>query len=253
MFGHTHKYYLNYFNKYNLPIRTNKINSRKYFANFSYFNIIDNTEKAYWLGYIYADGYVVNNSGRKKFGMTLSKKDRDQLKKLNKCLNSTYPIHDYITSNGYKIGAEYSRLLIDSEELFEGLNKHGVVPNKTNIIKPPRLKYDLIPAFILGYFDGDGSVYLNNSKYPFYTINITGTDDLLRYIHNYFVDIGVVNRGISLEKRQKGQIVSYIRYGGNNLVSNILGSLYSNTPLWLPLKRKYELYIKCKERNFSRL
>ena len=61
MFGHTHKYYLYAFNKYNLPVRSNKINSRKYNLNQNYFENIDSHEKAYWLGFIYVDGYIRKN------------------------------------------------------------------------------------------------------------------------------------------------------------------------------------------------
>ena len=45
MFGHTHKYYLYAFNKYNLPVRSNKINSRKYNLNQNYFEILIVTKR----------------------------------------------------------------------------------------------------------------------------------------------------------------------------------------------------------------
>ena len=33
---------------------------RKYFHDFDFFEKIDNEEKAYWLGFMFADGYIVN-------------------------------------------------------------------------------------------------------------------------------------------------------------------------------------------------
>lgn len=251
LFGHNHSYFLSNFKKYGFEIRSNKINSRKYKANFSYFQNIDSHEKSYWLGYIYADGYVMEmKNGRKRFGMTLSSKDKSQLEKLKKCLEATYPIKDYEQHQGYSIGSTYSRLIIDSEEMFDDLVSHGVLLNKTNIIKPPNIDKEFISSFILGYFDGDGSIFLNNCKSPFYSICIVGTDELLAFIHNYFVELEITNRELHLEKRKENQNVSYIRYGGNNLVARIMEILYENIDLSLPLERKRQLYLNCKNRIF---
>ena len=30
-----------------------------------YFEVIDNCEKAYWLGFLYADGYIINNKSNR--------------------------------------------------------------------------------------------------------------------------------------------------------------------------------------------
>lgn len=251
MFGHTHHYYLDRFKELGFEIRSNKINSRKYSANFNYFNEIDTPEKAYWLGFIFADGYVSHCSNRKKFGLTLAEKDKVQIEKLNSCLDSTYPIHTHVC-NGYKKETRYCKLVIESEKMFDDLVRHGVFEHKTNILRHPILQVDLIPAFILGYIDGDGSIYYSDAKYPFYIVSIVGTDDVLTYIHNYFVSIGIVSRPVKLEKRRTGQTVSYIRYGGNRLVEKILDKLYSSVPDDLPLERKRILYLNCKNRVFSR-
>lgn len=251
MFGHTHHYYLDAFKKMGLPIRSNKINSRKYTLNHNYFEHIDTHEKAYWLGFIYADGYLTNAKGSKKFGMALSVKDKHHLEKLNKCLSSNYPIKTYQQKHGFSNNTQYCRLLITSDKIFDDLVKHGVYENKTNILTKPNISEEFYPSFILGYLDGDGSIFLNKGKYPFYSISFVGTDDILTFIHNYLQSIHIVNKNINLEKRKNGQIVSSIRYGGNILVSNILDVLYQYIDINLPLDRKKELYLKCKNRDFS--
>ena len=48
------------------------------------FEIINTEEKAYWLGFIYADGYV---SDEYSFEVSLSLKDKEHLMKLGKFLN----------------------------------------------------------------------------------------------------------------------------------------------------------------------
>lgn len=54
-----------------------------------FFKNIDNEDKAYWLGFIYADGYL--ETGKKKgFGISLQERDKnalENLKKLIECKN----------------------------------------------------------------------------------------------------------------------------------------------------------------------
>ena len=76
-------YFCRWFNKLGLPIRSNKENSRKYYINHNYFEIINTEEKAYWLGFIYADGYVQSNRNTKNIGITLSNIDYNHLIKFN--------------------------------------------------------------------------------------------------------------------------------------------------------------------------
>lgn len=249
MFGHTHHYYLDRFKECGLEIRNNKINSRRYYVNSSYFENIDSQEKAYWLGYIYADGYISKTKAGNIFGMSLGEKDKDQLLKFKECLKATYPIRTY-TTNSYKDGTKYVRLNIRDEKLVNDLEKWGVIPHKTNVLKPPQINATYNASFILGYFDGDGSIFLNKTKSPFYSISIVGTDPMLEYIHSYLKSVGAITKEIKLEKRKPEHVVSYIRYGGNRMVTNIMSKLYENIDLSLPLNRKYSLYLKCKNRIF---
>ena len=113
------------------------------------------------------------------------------------------------------------------------------------------LDKDLIRHFVRGYFDGDGSIYKNNGKYPFYSISIVGTDNLLNFIHDYFYRNNLTKRSYSsLKKRKSTQTVSYIRYGGNNVVNDILTHLYDGIDTNIPLDRKYKLFLKCKSKQF---
>lgn len=250
MFGHTHGYYLQSFHRLGLAVRNNKVNSRKYTADFNYFNDINTHEKAYWLGFFYADGYVSHVGNRKLIGMSLKRSDRNQLEKLKQCLSATYKVRDYTTSSSYKANCEYSRLIVEHEQLFDDLVSHGVVEHKTNILKPPNIKHEFINSFILGYLDGDGSIHVSNAKSPFYVVSFVGTDEVLTFIHNYFKECGFTNRDVHLEKRKKEHAVSYIRYGGNILATKILDKLYSDVDAQLPLDRKRQLYLNCKNRIF---
>ena len=64
--------------KLEVPIKTSTILNRKYNVDETYFENIDTKQKAYLLGFICADGWVVNNtrSGNPSaLGLSLSKKD----------------------------------------------------------------------------------------------------------------------------------------------------------------------------------
>ena len=211
-------YFSRWFHKLGLKMRSNKENSRKYEINHSYFETIDTEEKAYWLGFIYADGYVYVNKSQKGMGIAISVTDYNHLVKFNNDIKSSYPIKTYMQSDGFGKNTEYCRTLITSEKIYDNLITHGVLEHKTNILKPPNLDKNLIRHFIRGYFDGDGSVWccLNKKQnIPTYSISFLGTDDLLLFIMNYLVDNNLINRTYKLNKRKEFQVVSNVKFGGN--------------------------------------
>lgn len=235
------------FKRKGFEIRSNKDNSRIYkVENESYFEDIDCQNKAYWLGFIYADGYVsVRKNGQKCFGVAISSKDEELLVKLNKSLNSNYKINRYITkSNGEYKSVEYSRLLITSDKIVDDLISHGVVENKTSIAEPPKIKYELIRHFIRGYMDGDGSISKSNKDYR---VSFLGTDAILTYISEYLLKEGIIKNINKFGKRKKGQVVSDVAYGGNIQAQRILDHLYKNSEIYL--YRKFEIYKNLSEYN----
>lgn len=50
--------------------------SRKYYCNFDFFECIDTEEKAYWLGFLYADGYIIKHNYNNIVGLNLKVSDR---------------------------------------------------------------------------------------------------------------------------------------------------------------------------------
>ena len=79
-----------------------KVGNKKYQVDDNYFNLIDTEEKAYWLGFLYADGYVrMKDSRSGQLKLKLSSKDRDHIILFNKCLSSNYPIKDYLSTITY--------------------------------------------------------------------------------------------------------------------------------------------------------
>ena len=69
--------------------------ARKYFFNEDFFEIIDNENKAYWLGFIYADGYV----SAKSLVIELHKDDESHIVKFLEDIG--HPDRPKITARGY--------------------------------------------------------------------------------------------------------------------------------------------------------
>lgn len=133
--------------------------NRRYKKNDNYFNKIDTEEKAYWLGFLYADGCVYQprridrgDNQSPCISLALQKQDQNHLQKFLNCLCDTQPIS--LTDN-------YASVQIYSKQLVEDLQKNGCHIRKTYNLIMPELRPELVRHFIRGYFDGDGCISHN--------------------------------------------------------------------------------------------
>lgn len=220
-------------------MRSNKENSRKYDVNHDFFRSIDSEEKAYWLGFIYADGYVTcSKTGQKNVGVTLGRKDRAHLESLREALQASYEIKDY-EGNSYGKVIEYSRLLITSDQLYDDLQSKGVLTKKSLILTFP--KEDVVPAelthhFIRGYFDGDGSFSYSGKRDNTYAVKIQGTAEFLRHLM-----IHIEKDLVNLSKRWDDDKNSYsLEFMAKNDVIAFGKYIYNNATIYMD--RKYKRY-----------
>lgn len=222
-----------YFNVSTSPIKSiinkhniDKNSSRKYKCDFKFFENIDNEEKAYWLGFLYADGCIrkrKNNSA-----MILKIKDIDHLKKFNISLNSDYPIKPVKNSNCWYIGI-YSRSMIDD------LIINGCVPKKSLILEfPQKLDKKLYNHFIRGYFDGDGSISFNNKEY-WRVVNIIGTYNFVYNIKLILEKNNIKNIGIC-----KNSNIYYLYIQSIDNILKFRDFIYKNANIYL--NRKYNKF-----------
>lgn len=147
---------------------------REYSINDNYFQTVDTEERAYILGFLYADG--CNHFNRNRFGISLQEKDRYILEEFKKQMDATYLVKKCSSRKNYKdkwniqSKQQMYSFICTSQKICEDLSKLGCVPRKTTILKFPtedQVPPHLIRHFIRGYFDGDGSIttYLNQGKY----------------------------------------------------------------------------------------
>lgn len=102
----------------------------------TFFEVIDTEEKAYWLGFIYADGCVSKTSNQDRFEIKLKRTDLDHVEKLKKSLQSEHKICFGVTDNEFG-KCEYCSLNIVNQKLVDDLVSKGVFYNKSNILEPP--------------------------------------------------------------------------------------------------------------------
>lgn len=173
----------NILDRNNIPMRTLSEARRNYLCytiKEDAFTIIDNPDKAYWLGVMYSDGYISKKQYTNSFGLAVAEKDLEWVEKFKEFLNYNGEIKHYLVSNGYNTNSRYVRLLIGNNKIVEDLEKLGVIEQKTKIISClPEI--DFLDDFIRGYIDGDGSLL---QRLP--NFQISGNKDFLLSIANYF-------------------------------------------------------------------
>lgn len=224
-----------------IKMRNYKECQKKYFANENFFENIDTEDKAYWLGFFCADGYINNKNKNRsyKIGISLNNKDINHLEKFKKSIEFTGNIKTY-KSSGYSEN-DYSRILITSDKLALDLINKGIDSNKTKNLTYP--SQDIVPLylqkhFIRGLIDGDGSIII--CKDNNYKISFTGTYSICQGILNNF---NLKNKVYSYKNKN----CFYITIGGNIQVVNILDDIYNNATIYLD--RKYQKYKEIKHLN----
>ncbi|KKM76393.1 hypothetical protein LCGC14_1380590 [marine sediment metagenome] len=120
-----------------------------------YFDTIDSIKKAYWLGYIYAEGWV---SKKGKYGIVFG---------IECHVDDRILLDRFADTVGLSEGAVKSRntrpnmvrVEIHNKDFANNLTRLGVVQKKSRKLTLPNLgSRELYLAFLMGLFDGDGTM-----------------------------------------------------------------------------------------------
>lgn len=209
---------------------------KKYHYDETYFSSIDSEEKAYWLGFIYADGSVYDRRTSKTLEISLKESDRGHLVKF---LNSIDGKEEMIKNKVVTLkDKEYKacKLAVNSTKMCNDLIRLGVVYRKSLVLTfPTFLEPNLIRHFIRGYFDGDGCIH-KEKRSGNTVICLVGTANFLNDIQKYFVSVGCTKVSVYQKKGQQAY-----QFNKTNLDAiKILNYLYSNANVYL--NRKFMLY-----------
>jgi hypothetical protein len=147
-------------NKQGIQGRASKLGIRYLIYNKNYFNKIDTPTKSYWLGVLYADGYVTTHN---RWGLQLCIEDLNHIQKLLDCIES-----NIIPKIQEKNNTKSCSFQINNSTMYNDLISNGVVRNKTTLLEFPNsdiLLPKYISHFIRGFFDGDGCVTYSNKDF----------------------------------------------------------------------------------------
>lgn len=212
--------------------------NRKYNVNDVYFNKIDTEEKAYWLGFLLADGCIHERAGQDRLSLVLGIKDKNHLKKFKESLSFEGPIIDYVKKSGLFIGLIHSHVRITSQLLVDNLAKVGCIPRKSLVLEFPIIDEELVHHFIRGYFDGDGSVFISREKH-------WRNNNIFPVIHFRFISteafLKVLDKKINLSGRlvqAKGSKVYELCYKRNKKAELFYNYLYKDATIFLERKEK---------------
>jgi hypothetical protein len=209
------------------------------------FSKIDTEEKAYWLGFLYADGAISYDGIRYCVDLALKESDYNHLAKFKKFLQTDAEIKKKVIKgdNGKKHLA--CRISVHNKCLVGDLVAKGCMPNKSLTLEFPEYsivpKYLIIP-FIRGYFDGDGSIYIpkakeNSRRTGQAAISFVGTKKFLLRIRE---ELGLSNTKLY----SKGKAFQST-HGGNRNVKAFLEQIYHNATIYLDRKfLKYQEFNK---------
>ena len=188
-----------------LSVSTTRIEDLKKdkYYDMNIFDSINTEEKAYWLGFIFADGYVRYDDkiGTYSLEIELSSIDYNHITKFKKFLKDTRD--DSVIKTRYRlvkgIKHEMSRYRIFGKHIVSKLQSYGCISGKSTLLVFPNKSIfsssNFITDFIRGYIDGNGCLYSNNTRL---TITIYSTLKFLTEIKNIFPEFGKIstNRNI---------------------------------------------------------
>ena len=142
------------------------------------FDIIDTPEKAYWLGFIVADGYL--NIDRRMLRIKLGNIDKQHLIKYIEFLDGD--IQDMLISDTHNITCN-SQWYVTTycKEIRDALVNLSVRQAKSGNEHIPQLPQNLYRDFIRGLWDGDGFIRKNLKG-----IGLVGSYECLKFVQDYF-------------------------------------------------------------------
>ena len=193
------------------------------------FETIDTEEKAYWLGFLYADGSVSSKEDRIELG--LAEKDLKHIEKFKNFMKISNKIC-------YREKTKSYRICFRSAKCKQDLIDKGCIPNKSLILKYPtceQVPKELIRHFIRGYFDGDG--WFSNTDSCF-QVGIIGTQD---FIKGFLDDVENINKDNKIFTCHREEGAKRYMFGAYQDVLNFLNWIYKDSNIYLD--RKYENYL----------
>lgn len=196
-----------------------------------FFSNIDTEEKAYWLGFIAADGNI--SKTMKNMRINLNIRDKKHLEKFRQSIGGNQPIKENIREKNYSVYID-----VNSKKICEDLQKYGITSNKSLTLD---VVFNLIPQalihhFIRGYFDGDGSINLYTRPPYFYEeweLSFISTEKMLLFFQKEF---GIFHKLYTCGNNYR------FGYRSKKDIEKVIHYMYKDATIYLD--RKYEKVLR---------
>jgi hypothetical protein len=210
--------------------------NKKLGINRDYFEKIDTHNKSYLLGLLYADGHINEIKNTVKIQL---KNGEDELSLLNQIKNEMK-----YTGEIKKYKDKSIRICFFDKKLKNDLINKGLSNNKWNKIRFPYfIDSKFYNSFILGYFDGDGTIHRINvgKNLGLFSFRFVGNQEFLSELNEVIKNnVGISSKFVP-DKRRLG--VGYLSYTLKN-TSKLRDYLYSGSSIFL--KRKNNVFYENK-------
>lgn len=206
--------------------------------NEDYFSSIDTSDKAYYFGFLWADGYC--SLKHQILKIDVQEEDRELLEKMKADWNYSGNITFYTAELGKSYRSKESkvfRIAIKPIKFIEKVYRLGIVPHREKATFP----YNEVPEvyykdFIRGYFDGNGCISVDCG-----CIDICGGTNILQDIGNILTINGFKCNYHYRRPENKDNIMLYIQ-GKRSERKAFLDWIYKDARIYL--ERKYKKYLE---------
>lgn len=228
-----------------LTARKTQSNARRYTVDETFFDVIDTQEKAYWLGFLLADGCIFQVKGQPPNGVILglASVDREHLEKFKKALLSDHVIR-HVAQKPSKNSAVQKIHHCDvvnvySRKLAKRLTERGVVPAKS-LVAVPYLDFpeEFHRHYWRGVVEGDGSIIFSGRAWK---IGLSGSEAVVEGFRSFLLGEGVKTEA---QVRPSRSIFCFAT-AGSRVTKQIGELLWGDATIYLD--RKYENYLKMME------
>ncbi len=203
----------------------------KYKCKEDYFDIIETDSQAYILGFIWADGSLSKRTG---LSIVIGRKDIEIIEFIKNQMQTNVPFR--FIKDGKYVGLHINRI-----KIYQSLVKLGLGKNRSqNNVPIPNIKLDLMPHFLRGFFDGDGSIW----KAEGYRVGFTKGYNFLSWIKERLLEYGITSGNIRMRRKNNPNGCSMDITGRKN-IEKLYSLLYTDSKF--ALYRKEKLFIAAKE------
>lgn len=219
-----------YIRKHNLrPAEKEKINLE---LNHDFFETIDTEEKAYWLGFLMADGNVYDRGDNYTISLKLQTKDRDSVIAFKKALKTNARLEEF--ERVRKGTKTYSTSLrVNSVKMANDLAQYGIVPRKSQKERiSDNVSEELKHHFVRGYFDGDGHISRGS-------LNIATSHFMYEQLKSIFNQEGVPSDAIKRRSHPKLEVINIYR---QKEIPKIAEYMYKDATIYM--ERKKNVFIE---------